>query len=339
MRRARILVLVGASLAACREESPTPPTAADPVAELPCADAGVLALGAPTATSTLAAPLWSEHCVLCGLTSASAAYTQGEATLLSFVGWSESGRCVVTAPLGPPAVAEPLTRTTTLGAALGTAEWSDDLPLSADRGVEPLELGAATWRLDLATSIRHPAGLPLPLLGDTPELLLSLRQDGAGQWSAHTAPGDGTGQRATCEASSQLPVGPVRLERQWSIPLDGATLVDGGAVVRGGVLHARPTPLGDGLLDVQLIARFDLSGLEPRLGLGPEELCATLDAEAGPARCAPCSDPSAGLDGLPVCVTTIWEWAEAPAAPDPLSLIAPDDLPPHCVGDDDSAAP
>lgn len=340
MRQAAIRAQVLLILAACRTEGADPPTANTDVPALECAEIPAVVVANDHGQSSLSYPIWRERCTRCPVDSATVEPMRGVAEVPAIQAWSRGGACVVQAvtrldPTVDPWVDPGVDVRTTLSAAAGIASWSETW--AAPPGVTGAAVG--TFRLPLPAARPVPDhALPIELLPEAPELLLDLRDDGAGAIAVSFGAGNGAGERDLCTATTTFPAAAAEPVPAPAFSLDGAGLVPEGAILRGAILHARPSG-PDTLVDVVLVARFDLVGLETTLGLAADELCASIEAAAGTPRCVPCGDPAAGWDGLPTCVTAVFEWPSAARATADLALVSPEDLPASCQGDDDSAAP
>ncbi len=341
-----ILLVAGATLVlACRPDPPLPPDPNEPTPATSCDDHPVLSLTRVSADSLVAEPPWLQVCSQCPVAEITLELGDGAGGALELESfWTPVRECAVSMATSPLPARPSVPATVTLRDAEDSGTFEFELPISTDRGPDPLDLGTATWVLPLdedTSRIVGGAGLFEEPLEALAMHLAAADAEGRRVLTLGAAEADGAAQDV-CVPTASLEVPASTLLRQVAAPISQDDLLLGQVLARRGVLQARLTETGDALEDVALLALADLAASEPLLGVSPSEACSAWAADLAVDPCVPCGPPSDGVAGLPACIPLVLEWARAERATWPLLPVAPEDIPLDCRlpsgGDDDDSA-
>ncbi len=338
-RRTQHLVLAGLlACCGCTVDPPLPPDPDRPVPEVDCSDTGApLSLSSTQADSSLESPPWIEVCTLCPSTSIELRPGGLESDLPLASAWASDRACAVAVAEEPLPDREHLEVEATIHAGERSGETEFEVDLPAGRGSNPVDLGTSTWTLAFEPEdLRHPQLASYePFTPEPwPAVLLHLGEplpDGRREVTVGlTEPG--SQQQDLC-VPTQTWQSPVTLDRrQLGGALEAGDVLPTpvGGPLRRGAWQARMSSSGSALSSIAFLALLDLNQLEQEIGMSPDALCESLEETSDVSPCVPCGEPSEGIDGLPTCITMLWELPLAAAAPDALVPVSTDSLPPEC---------
>lgn len=341
MRCLRLLCLVLAlplALAACRQDPPQPPDPDEPPVEVDCtAEGAPLSLTRTEADSLLDVPAWFQACALCPPTAIEVFASHAGEDVPLEVAWAEDRLCAVAVASEPLPDGDVLTVDVRLVDEERSGDVSLEIPLPADRGSNPVDLGSATWRLPLADQDLRLPGLHVDaflLTGERRDLLLHLGQPDADGRRRVTlgVTLDGQTEQDPCWPTGSW-LEPARLQQRQiagllSVGDDLPTFV--GGPLRRGAWQASLSADGSALSDGAILALLDVNQLEEQTGLPPDEICADWAEQSPGTPCQPCDDPTLGNAGLPTCIPLLWEFATADRQDTPLFVVDPEALPEEC---------
>ncbi len=330
---------------ACRPDPPLPPDPEEPTPESTCADHPALSLTRITADSSIIEPPWVQVCAQCPVAEIDVGLGDGAGGSLDVESlWTPDRACVVSMPTSPLPARPSVPAVVTVRDSDNTGTFEFDLPISGDRGPDPVDLGTATYVLPLDEDTSRILGGPA--LFESPPEALALHLGAADAEGRRVltlgAARDGGARQDLCVPTASWTAPASLLQRQVAAPIGQDDLLPFGLLARRGALQGRLTPGGDALEDVTLLSLADVGASEVLLGAPPAEACATWADRVGFDPCVPCGPPSDGVAGLPGCVPFVFEWVRAERAEWALASVDPDDIPLGCRfpsgGDDDDSA-
>ncbi len=319
--RSSVIALALVAGLGCETEEPQPPDPNEPLPPVVCDEQAPISLVRTAADSALGIPPWLQACNVC---PSDFTFAVADTELLTLR--TAADTCAVAMPMAPWGEAESFDATLTVDDGFSTAVLAFEHPGTGDRGEDPDELGAPTYRLELAPErLRVPALDLLLLDGFDGSVLLHLEPTADHGFELSFAPVDpDTGEQDPCALTSTW-AEPVRLDtRQLGAPAspgDRLPLPFGGPL-KAGALQATISSTGSALQNATLLYEVDIDALAAEHGIPVDEHCDTVDGLGLDPLCAPCSN------GDGTCVTAVWEWSVSPASNAP--FVPVDTLPPEC---------